>query len=94
MLIERELVEMADTYRCMAKQAKAPRFKLEFAERAERYETVVSAVRQARQTRQDDAAKESGIRGTERTTGPSPLATRHRQGTPGGGDLVPRPFQA
>jgi hypothetical protein len=45
---ERELVEMADTYRDMAQQAKDPRFKLDFAERAERYETALWAVRRVK----------------------------------------------
>lgn len=60
MLSERELVEMADTYRDMAKQARDARFKIEFAERAQRYETVVSAVRRAKLTRQN-ATQESGM---------------------------------
>jgi hypothetical protein len=49
MLQEQELLDMADTYRDMAKKALALRLRFEFNERAERYETVAAMVRQRRQ---------------------------------------------
>jgi len=45
MVREQELIDMAETYREMARQAIDPRLQLEFAERAERYETALWAVR-------------------------------------------------
>ena len=45
MLREEELVELAETYREMAKEARDAQLRFDFAERAERYETGVRAVR-------------------------------------------------
>ena len=45
MLHEQELLDMADTYRDMAKTALAHALRVEFNERAERYETVAAVVK-------------------------------------------------
>jgi len=44
-LRKEELVEVADIYREMAKEARDVQLRLEFEERAERYETVARAVK-------------------------------------------------
>jgi hypothetical protein len=49
MLHEQELLDMADTYRDMAKTALAHALRVEFNERAERYETAASMVKHHRQ---------------------------------------------
>jgi hypothetical protein len=49
MLHEQELLDMAGTYRDMAKRALALRLRFEFNERAERYETVAAMVKQRRE---------------------------------------------
>lgn len=49
MLREQELLDMAGTYRDMAKRALTVRLRFEFNERAERYETVAATVRQRRE---------------------------------------------
>jgi hypothetical protein len=48
MLHEQQLLEMAETYRDMAKTALAPDLRVEFTERAERYETVALTVKRQR----------------------------------------------
>jgi hypothetical protein len=49
MLREQELLDMAGTYRDMAKRALALRLRFEFNERAERYETVAATVKRQRE---------------------------------------------
>jgi hypothetical protein len=49
MLRQQELLDMAGTYRDMAKRALALRLRFEFNERAERYETVAAMVQQPRE---------------------------------------------
>lgn len=46
---EQELLDMAGTYRDMAKRALALRLRFEFNERAERYEAVAAMVKQRRE---------------------------------------------
>ena len=49
MLREDDLLEMADTYRDMAKKALAVTLRNEFDERAARYEAVATTMRRQRQ---------------------------------------------
>ena len=49
MLREQELLDMAGTYRDMAKRALALRLRFEFNERAARYETAAAMVKQRRE---------------------------------------------